>query len=95
MDKFLIGFVVGAVVGAGLALLLTPDDKTKALRDTVRKTTDRYASGAESPTDTLNGIAQKQKNRLEAAVDAGKRANAERQAELWAQLQLPQPNDGV
>jgi gas vesicle protein len=93
MDKFLIGVVVGAVVGAGLALLLTPDDKTKALRDTVRRTTDRYASGSESPVDTLNGIAAKQKNRLEMAVEAGKRANAERQAELWAQLQLPKPDE--
>lgn len=95
MDKFLIGFVVGAVVGAGLALLLTPDEKTKALRDTVRKTTDRYAGGYETPADTFNGITQKQKNRLETAVEAGKRANAERQAELWAQLKLPEPNEGV
>jgi gas vesicle protein len=95
MDKFLIGFVVGAVVGAGLALLLTPDEKTKALRDTVRKTTDRYAAGSETPAATLNGLAQTQKNRLEAAVDVGKRANAERQAELWAQLKLPEPKDGV
>ena len=55
----------------------------------MRKTTDLYASGSATPATSLNGFAQQQRNRLEAVVEAGKRANAEKQAELWSQLQLP------
>ncbi len=93
MDKFLLGFVVGAVVGGGLAILLAPDEQARAFRERVRLTTDRYASGDGTPVKSLNGFAEKQRNRLEEAVAAGKRANAERQSELWAQLQLPEPNN--
>lgn len=95
MDKFIFGFVFGAAIGAGLALLLTPDDTTRALRERVRLTTDKYAAGTETPASSVSGFIEQQKDRWNAAVEAGKRANIERQSELWSELQLPKPDEAA
>ncbi len=60
MGRFLLGFLVGTILGAVGVLLLTP------------------ASG----TDTRQSVSE----RLNAALEAGRRASAAREQELWAEF---------
>ncbi|MDQ4075273.1 MAG: YtxH domain-containing protein, partial [Chloroflexota bacterium] len=90
MSRFLLGFALGMGVGAGIAMLLTPDSGY-VTREKLRAKTDEYASGEETPVKTVVNAIQEQRNRLEEAIEAGQRASAARQAELWARLDLTPP----
>ncbi len=90
MGKFLLGFVIGVGLGAGVALLLTPEPGS-VRRERLRTRTEMYASGGDTPLGTVASAVQSQRDRLEVAVEAGRRASAARQAELWAQLELTPP----
>lgn len=92
MGKFLVGFTLGLGLGAGLAMLLSPEP-APVLRERLRLTTDRYAGGDDSPLGTVRGVVEGQRNRLDAAIAAGRRARAETQAELWTKLNLVPPGD--
>jgi hypothetical protein len=87
MGKFLLGFVLGIGIGAGIASLLTPEPGHVA-RERLRVQTDRYAGGDDSPLGTVRSMVDRQRNRLEEAVEAGRQASAETQAQLWAELKL-------
>lgn len=94
MVRFLLGFLLGLGLGAGVAMLLTPEPGRVA-RERLRLKADRYAGGEETPAGTVRGKVEEQRSRLEEAVEAGRRASAERQAELWAQLHLTPPSEGT
>ncbi|MCU0493000.1 MAG: YtxH domain-containing protein [Chloroflexaceae bacterium] len=70
MGQFLLGFVVGAAVGAAAVLVLTP----------------------RSGTETRGSISEQ----LRTALEAGRKATAQREQELWSDFRLrmqaaPQP----
>jgi gas vesicle protein len=90
MGKFLLGFALGMGVGAGLAILLTPESG-QVNRERLRAKTEQYAAGEETPIGTLTIKVEEQRNVFQRAIEAGRRASAERQAELWAQLNLTPP----
>jgi hypothetical protein len=90
MGRFLLGFAVGVMVGAGVALLLTPEPGS-VTRAKLRTQTDQYAGGTDSPLRTVNRRIEEQRMRLEEAVEAGRRASAAREAALWSKLNLPPP----
>lgn len=91
MGRFLLGFALGLGVGAGLAILLTPEPGA-VNRERLRAKTEQYAAGEETPIGTLALKAEEQRNRFQQAIEAGRRASAERQAQLWAQLNLTPPD---
>lgn len=90
MGKFLLGFALGMGVGAGIAVLLTPTPGA-VNREKLRARTDLYASGDEGPVGTVVNKVEKQKNRIQQAIEAGRQASAQRQAELWQKLDLSPP----
>ena len=90
MDKFLFGFALGLGVGMGTAMLLSPRAGPEN-RERLRARTDLYAAGDETPLGTVAARIRAQRDRIEDAIAAGRRASAERQAELWAELHLTPP----
>jgi hypothetical protein len=90
MGRFLLGFAIGAMVGAGVALLLTPEPGS-VTRARLRTQTDLYAGGDDTPAGTVGRRIEEQRLRLEEAVEAGRRASAAREAALWSKLNLPPP----
>lgn len=93
MGKFLVGFALGAAVGVGMALLLAPEAGERS-RLRLQDATDRLAAGDETALGSVSGLLSDQRNRFQEAVAAGRRANAERQAELLAALNLRPPDEG-
>lgn len=89
MEKFIIGFALGLAVGAAAVILLAPPETDSRARWRVR--TDQFASGEETPVGAARVFAETRRNRLEEAIDAGRRASAEKQRELWAELKLDPP----
>ena len=94
MDKFIIGFALGLALGAAAVILLAPSPETEA-RARLRVRTERFASGEETPVGAVKGFADSQRSKLEDAIEAGRRASAQRQRELWAELNLPPPDDAA
>ncbi|UCD98992.1 MAG: YtxH domain-containing protein [Chloroflexota bacterium] len=91
LGSFLAGFVIGGLIGAGVALLMAPQsgeetraliaDKSIELRDRAAETATDYQHRAE---DFASKTAQKydeQVQRIQAAVDAGKKPAAKKGAE--------------
>lgn len=82
LGSFLAGFVIGGLIGAGVALLMAPQsgeetralitDKSIELRDRAAETaTDYQAKAGEFASQTAQAYDQQVK-RIQAAVDAGK-----------------------
>lgn len=91
LGSFLAGFVIGGLIGAGVALLMAPQsgeetraliaDKSIELRDQVVESASDVQARA---TDLASQTAQKyeeQVKRIQAAVDAGKQPPAGEEAE--------------
>ena len=83
MGSFLAGFVIGGLIGAGVALLMAPQsgeetraliaDKSIELRDRASETaTDYQTKAGELASQTAEAYDQQVK-RIQAAVDAGKK----------------------
>lgn len=86
LGSFLAGFVIGGLIGAGVALLMAPQsgeetraliaDKSIELRDRAAETaTDVQARAGEFASQTAEAYDQQVK-RIQAAVDAGKKGPA-------------------
>lgn len=90
MGRFLLGFALGVGIGAGLALILSPDPG-HVNREKLRKRTDEYASGEETLLGTVRAKIGAQQHRFELAFEAGRLAREKRQEQLWAQLKLTPP----
>ena len=82
LGSFLAGFVIGGLIGAGVALLMAPQsgeetralisDKSIELRDRAAETASDYqARAGEFASQTAQAYDQQVK-RIQAAVDAGK-----------------------
>jgi gas vesicle protein len=91
MGKFLLGFAIGLGVGVGMTLLLTPEPGA-VNRERLRAQTEKFAAGEETPLGTVTHKVEEQQSRFERAIEAGRRASAERQAQLWTQLNLTPPD---
>jgi gas vesicle protein len=83
LGSFLAGFVIGGLIGAGVALLMAPQsgeetralitDKSIELRDRASETASEYqAKAGELASQTAEAYDQQVK-RIQAAVDAGKK----------------------
>jgi len=82
--SLLLSFLLGGVVGAGLALLVAPQSgeqtrrKIKELTDDVRERTNEYINEAKdkmsSVTDEGKGYYEEKKSMIQAAIEAGKEA---------------------
>ncbi|MCB0079054.1 MAG: YtxH domain-containing protein [Anaerolineales bacterium] len=92
MLKFGIGLLVGLGVGAAVALLMAPESGD-VNRERVRVKADSLAATNEGPLGFAANTVKEQSNRLSAAIEAGRRASAQRQAELWSELELTPPPD--
>jgi len=71
--SMMVGLLLGAAVGAGLALLLAPmsgDDARRTLGDSARRLRDGTRDQLDDVTDKIRGRA----GELAAAIDAGKDA---------------------
>ncbi len=90
MGRFLLGFALGLSIGAGLALLLSPEPGN-VNREKLRKRTDEYASGEETLMGSLRNQIGAQQHRFELALEAGRLASEKRQEQLWSQLKLTPP----
>ena len=86
LGSFLAGFVIGGLIGAGVALLMAPQsgeetraliaDKSIELRDRAAETAgDVQARAGEFASQTAEAYDQQVK-RIQAAVDAGKKGPA-------------------
>lgn len=91
MGKFLLGFALGMGLGVGLTLLLAPEPG-HVNRERLRAKTDHFAAGESSPLGEVSSAVGQQRNRLEAAVEAGRQASATRQQQLWSALHLTPPD---
>lgn len=90
MGRFLLGFALGLSIGAGLALLLSPEPG-HVNREKLRKQTDDYASGEETLMGSVRKKIGVQQHRFELALEAGRLASEKRQEQLWSQLKLTPP----
>lgn len=82
--SLLLSFLLGGVVGAGLALLVAPQSgdltrrKIKELADDIKDRTSEYINEARekvsSVTDEGKGYYDEKKSLVKAAIDAGKEA---------------------
>ena len=89
--KFL-SFLIGGVVGAGIALLLTPQPGSKTrqrIKAATRDMTDKAGSYYEQVKETVDtavskgkGVVLEKKPLLAAAIDAGKQAYAEEKKKM-------------
>jgi gas vesicle protein len=78
----LLAFIIGGLVGAGLALLYAPasgEETRKRLREEIDKTDERLKKGYEAAMDTVEEgvgkvreIIEEKKNEVAAAYQAGK-----------------------
>jgi gas vesicle protein len=86
LPKFL-SFLIGGMVGAGIALLLTPQSGSKTrrqIREATRDMTDKAGSCYEQVKETVDtavakgkGVVLEKKPLLAAAIDAGRQAYVE------------------
>ncbi|HEY3282974.1 MAG TPA: YtxH domain-containing protein [Armatimonadota bacterium] len=99
LQAVLLGLGIGALVGAVVALLLAPQPGSNT-RDDVARTAnlvkDRAESIIEDLKKSLDEVGQKSKElvdgykqRVEAAVEAGREAASEKRAELESRLDEP------
>lgn len=84
----LIGFVLGAAVGAGIALLMAPApgaETRRRLGVTSRRLTNRFRTGVEQARGQISGL----KRDVEAAVASGREAFARERDARAASLDAP------
>ena len=91
--SLLLSFLLGGVVGAGLALLLAPQSgqetrrKIKELADDIKEKTDEYIGEAKhkvtAAIDEGKGYYDEKRSLLKSAIDAGKEAY-EKEKEKYA-----------
>jgi gas vesicle protein len=84
LGSFLAGFVIGGLIGAGVALLMAPQsgeetraiikEKSIELRDRAVETAEEAQKRAEELQMRGKQIYEEQVQRVQAAVDAGKKA---------------------
>ena len=84
LGSFLAGFVIGGLIGAGVALLMAPQsgeetrqiikDKSIELRDRAIETAEEAQKRAEEFQERGKQIYGEQVQRVQEAVDAGKKA---------------------
>jgi gas vesicle protein len=84
LGSFLAGFVIGGLIGAGVALLMAPQsgeetrqiikDKSIELRDRAVETAEEAQKRAEELQQRGKEIYEEQVQRVQSAVDAGKKA---------------------
>jgi len=95
---FFAGFILGGLVGAAAALLLTPrsgEETRESLMDrgiVLKVKAEEVASRAKEEADELiargKTVLEDQKSRLKEAVEEGKEAAAEKKAELLARYRV-------
>jgi gas vesicle protein len=95
---FVAGFLLGGLVGAGLALLVTPrsgEETRDVLVDTgieLKVKAEEVVTKAREEADDLlargKTILEEQKARVQEAVDVGKEAAAQKRSELAARYQV-------
>lgn len=88
MKRFLLGVLIGSIV----TWLIKVDDET---REELLERTDELAAGRTNPLRLIQKNIEAQRERLRAAVEIGRRAAEERQRELWAELELPSPDETI
>jgi len=102
---FITGFLLGGLVGAGLALLLAPRTGEET-RDTLRERgielrikAEEAAARAREEADELiargRTVLEEQRSRVQEAVEEGKEAAAQKKAELLAKYQVAKEKDEV
>jgi len=84
--NFLVGFVVGAFVGAVLALLFAPAPGEE-IRNQLREKSIELKDRASDLTAKGQSFLEEQKIRFQEAIEEGKRAAARKKEELLAQLE--------
>jgi len=93
-DNFVGGFVLGALLGVAVGLLLAPAQGSE-FRKQLREQSARLKSQAVRRADALQAKGQQiyaqQKSRFQEAVEEGKRAAAARREELLAHLESGVP----
>ncbi|HID98453.1 MAG TPA: YtxH domain-containing protein [Thermodesulfobacteriaceae bacterium] len=92
-----LSFLLGGAVGAGLAILLTPQSGPEARRkirsqaDTVReealKVTEGFRTKAEDIVEKSKEMVKEKKNIIESAVEAGKEAMEREKERIMTKLQ--------
>lgn len=88
MKRLVVGVMMGAALGAGIAFLVKADEET---REHLLEKTDELAAGRTNPLRLMQQNLQAQRERLRDAIEVGKRVAEDRQHELWAELELPEP----
>jgi len=83
---FLAGFIVGAFVGAVLALLFAPAPGEE-IRSQLREKSIELKDRASDLTAKGQSLLEEQKVRFQEAIEEGKRAAARKKEELLAQLE--------
>jgi gas vesicle protein len=84
LGSFLAGFVIGGLIGAGVALLMAPQsgeetraiikEKSIELRDRAVDTVEEAQKQVEEMQERGKQVYEEQVQRVQAAVDAGKKA---------------------
>ncbi len=84
MRKMMLGLMLGAAAGV-VALMMRELEESGILEQ------------GEDPLDAIKSRVEaelaEQRRRLETAIEVGRRAAERRQRELWAELNLPAPDD--
>ncbi|RME12774.1 MAG: hypothetical protein D6802_03335 [Ardenticatenia bacterium] len=83
MRKVMLGLMLGAAAGV-VALMMRELEESGVL--------DRSDDPVEAIKLRVEEELAEQRRRLEAAIEAGRRAAERRQRELWAELNLPAPD---
>jgi gas vesicle protein len=91
LGSFLAGFMIGGLIGAGVALLMAPQsgeetrayikDKSIELRDQATEAAGEVQTRASDLAQQTAGAYEEQVQRLQAAVDAGKKKPAQKAAD--------------
>ncbi len=102
-SDFFAGFVVGAFVGAAVALLFAPSSgdeirsqikaKSIELKDRAEDLSAEATKKAEELRVKGQSVLEQQKSRFQEAIEEGKQAAARKKEELLAQLE-PKPAEG-
>ena len=95
---FLIGFVVGALTGAAVALLFAPQsgEETRLLiKDKSIELKDRAVESAEEMRTKGTQLYEEQRQRVETAIDAGMKAAQQKKEELLKKAPPAKPEESA
>lgn len=104
-SDFFAGFIVGAFVGAAMALLFAPSSgeevrsqikaKSIELKDRAEDLSTEASKKAEELMTKSQTVLEQQKSRFQEAIEEGKQAAARKKEELLAQLEPKSPDTAI